>query len=165
MTAWAVVLKLLALIAIVPAAAAQERIISKPDADMIFAFSRADWERYARQVAPPEGRTLRLLPQDTGTGLATFDRSTGIGTSVQPLYNDDQGPPGMIIVGSYYPPGVMHISDEVIKKIEQAAQLDLGPTYSVVANHTKLPGTNLEAIELIVTRSTVDPRKPKAGGR
>jgi len=48
--------------------AAQERIISKPDAEMIFAFTRVEWERYARQVAPPEGWTLRLLPLDTGTG-------------------------------------------------------------------------------------------------
>jgi len=27
----------------------QERIISKSDADMIFAFMRPDWEQYVRQ--------------------------------------------------------------------------------------------------------------------
>src|SRR6266511_553380 len=122
------------------ATTAQERIIIKPDADMIFAFTRAEWEKYVRQVAPPEGWTLRLLPHDTGTGLARFNRSTGIGASVQPLFDDDQGPPGMIVVGSYYPLGFMHITDEVIKKIEQAARLDLGPAYSVSANHAKMPG-------------------------
>lgn len=159
------VIKLLALLAIVPAAMAQERIISKSDADMIFAFTRAEWERYVRQVAPPEGWTLRLLPHDTGTAFARFNRSTGIGASVQPLFKDDQGPPGMLVVGSYYPLGVIRITDEVVKKIEQAARLDLGPAYSVLANHAKLPGTNLEGIELIVTRDTVDPRGPKGGGR
>jgi hypothetical protein len=158
MTVCAFVLRLLALLAIASTAAAQERIISKPDADMIFAFTRAEWERYVRQVAPPEGWTIRLLPHDTGTALARFNRSTGIGASVQPLFKDDQGPPGMIVVGTYYPLGSMHFTDEAIKKIEQSARLDLGPAYSVSANHAKMPGTNLEAIELIVTRETVAQR-------
>lgn len=132
-------------------AAAQERIISKPDADMIFAFARADWERYVGQVAPPEGWTLRLLPHDSGTALARFDRSTGIGASVQPLFINEYGPPLMIIVGSYYPLGVMRITDEVIKKIEQAARPDLGPAYSVSAIHAKTPDTNVEGFELNVS--------------
>jgi hypothetical protein len=142
-------------------AAAQERIISKPDADMIFAFSRAQWETYVRQVAPPEGWTLRLLPHDTGTALARFNSSNGIGASVQPLFTDDQGPPRMLVVGSYYPLGTMRLTGEVVKKIEQAAQLDLGPAYSVLANDAKLPDANLETIELIVTPDIVDARGPK----
>jgi hypothetical protein len=165
MTLCAFLLKLLAILAIASTAAAQERIISKPDADMIFAFTRAEWERYVRQVAPPEGWTLRLQPHDTGTGLARFNRSTGIGASIQPLFSDDQGPPGMIVAGSYYPLGFMRITDALIKKIEQAARLDLGPAYSVSANHAKMPGTNIEAIELIVTRDTVATRRPDAAER
>jgi hypothetical protein len=142
--------------------AAQERIISKPDADMIFAFTRSEWERYVRQVAPPEGWTLRLLPHDTGTALARFNRSTGIGASVQPLFKDDQGPPAMIVVGTYYPLSSMRFNDESIKKIEQAARLDLGPTYSVSVNPAKMPGTNIEGIELIVTRATTASGEPRS---
>jgi len=106
---------------------------------MIFAFTRAESERYVRQVAPPEGGTLRLLPHDAGTALARFNRSTGIGASVQPLFKDDQELP--------------------------AARLDLGPAYSVSANHAKMPGTNIEGIKLIVIPDTVDPRAPKRGRR
>jgi hypothetical protein len=131
--------------------AAQERIISKPDADMIFAFTRVEWEKYARQVTAPEGWTLRLQPHDTGTVIASVNRSTGIGTSVQPLFKDNQGPPTMLVVGSYYPRGVLRITGELIKDIEQAARLDLGPAYSVSANHAKMPGTNIEGIELVVS--------------
>lgn len=148
------------------AAGAQERMISKPDADMIFALTRAEWERYARQVAPPEGWTLRLQPHDTGTVLARFNRSSGIGASVQPLFTDDQGPPRMLVVGSYYPRGVLRITDELIKEIEQAARLDLGSAYSVSANHAKFPETNIEGIELIVMRATKasDERRGSAAG-
>jgi hypothetical protein len=67
----------------------------------------------------------------------------------------------MLVVGSYYPPGFRRFTEEVVKQIERAAQLDLGPAYSVSANHAKLPGTNLEGVELTVMRNTVDPREPK----
>src|SRR4030095_690115 len=90
-------------------ATVQEPIISKADADMIFAFTRSEWERYVRQVAPPEGWTLRLFPHDAGTTLARFNRATGIGVGVQPLFPEDQGPPDMIILGSYYPHGSTRI--------------------------------------------------------
>lgn len=159
MTARTFLLSLLALFSIVPAATAQERIINKPDADMIFAFTRTEWETHVRRVAPPEGWTLRLMPFGTGTGLARFNRSTGIGASVQPLYSDDQGLPEMVVVGSYYPVGFLRITDAVLKKMTEDAQLDLGPAYSVSARHAKMPG--MEGIELVVTRETVDPRGPK----
>jgi len=122
-TARTPLLILLALLAIVSAAAGQERVISKPDADMIFSFSQADWERYVRQLAPPDGWTLRLQPHDTGTAIARFQRLTGVGASVQPLYIDDKGPPEMLIVASYYPRTVLRITDQVVKKIVDAARL------------------------------------------
>jgi hypothetical protein len=71
-------------VSVASVATAQARIISKSDADMIFAFTRAEWERYVRQVAPPEGWTLRLFPHDAGTTLARFNRSTRIGVGVHP---------------------------------------------------------------------------------
>ena len=134
-------------------ATAQKRLISKPDADMIFAFTRAEWERYVRQVVPPQGWTMQLQPFDTGTMIARFNQSTEIGESVQALFTNDQGPPIRILVGSYYPVGFMRITWEVVKQIEQAARLDLGPAYSVWVNTAApaMPGVNLEAIELIVT--------------
>jgi hypothetical protein len=144
-----------------PAAGAQERIISKPDADMIFAFARADWEQYVRQVGPPEGWTVRLMPHETGTALARFSQSTGMGVSVQPLYADDQGPPVMMTIGTYYPREVMRFTDASVKKIEHEARLDLGPAYSVSAKHAKIPDTDMAGIEIIVTHDTVDPRGPK----
>jgi hypothetical protein len=137
---------------VVPTGQPQERVISKPDADMIFAFKRRDWERHVHQVTAPEGWTFRLVPHDTGTALARFERSTGLGASVQPLFSDDQGPPEMLIVSSYYPLSVLRITDQVLKRIQEGARLDLGPSYSVLANHAKMSDANLEGIELIVTR-------------
>jgi hypothetical protein len=156
-------------------AIAQERIISKADADMIFAFTRAEWERYVRQVVPPEGWTMRLQPLETGTGLARVNQSTGIWKSVQALFTNDEGPPIRIFVGSYYPVyalleglererderGFMRITREVVKQIEQAARLELGPAYSVWANTAApaMPGSNLVAIELIVTPTLTGRRR------
>jgi len=145
----------------------EEPFISKPDADMIFAFARAEWERYVRQVVAPEGWTMWLQPLETGTGLVRVNQSTGIWKSVQPLFTNDEGPPIRIFVGSYYPiytliegleserdeSGFMRITREVVKQVEQAARLELGPAYSVWANTAApaMPGSNLVAIELIVT--------------
>jgi hypothetical protein len=133
-------------------ATAQEPIISKTDADKIFDFTRAEWERHARQATAPEGWTLRLQPFDTGTMIARFNQSTGIGKSVQALFTNDHEPPIRILVGSYYPVGSMRITWQVVKQIEQAARLDLEPAYSVWANTAApaMPGANLVAIELIV---------------
>jgi hypothetical protein len=158
-------------------AIAQERIISKADADMIFAFTRAEWEKYVHQVVPPEAWTIRLQPLETGTGLARFNQSTGIWKSVQALFTNDEGPPIRIFVGSYYPVyalreglererderGFMRITREVVKQIEQAARLELGPAYSVWANTAApaMPDANLEAIELIVTPDAAYPHAPK----
>src|SRR4029453_17550985 len=119
-------------------------VISKPDADMIFAFTRAEWERYARQATAPEGWTVRLQPFDTGTMIARFNHSTGIGEFVQALFTNDQGPPRRIFVGSYYPVGSLRITGKVVTQIEKAARVDLGPAYSVWANTAApaMPGAN-----------------------
>jgi hypothetical protein len=116
---------------------------------------------YVRQVVPPEGWTMLLQPLETGTGLARFNESIGIWKSVQALFTNDQGPPIRIFVGSYYPVGFMRITGKVVKQIEQAARLDLGPAYSVWANTAApaMPGANLEAIELIVTPTPTGRRR------
>ena len=142
-------------------ATAQEPIISKTDADKIFAFTRAEWERYARQATASEGWTLRLQPFDTGTMIARFNQFTGSGKSIQALFTNDHEPPIRILVGSYYPVGSRRITWEVVKQIEQAARLDLGSAYSVWVNTTApaMPGANLEAIELIVTPTLTGRRR------
>jgi len=140
---------------------AHEPIISKSDANRIFAFTRAEWEQYVRQVVPPEGWTMRLQPLETGTGLARVNQSTGIWKSVQALFTNDEGPPIRIFVGNYYPVGSMRITRELVKQIEQAARLELEPAYSVWANTAApaLPGSDLVAVELIVTPTLTGRRK------
>src|SRR4029077_577263 len=75
------------------AAAQRETIISKQDADAIFAMNRRAWESYAKQMPHPLGGRMILLPQETGTGFAAFDPATGIGLTVQPLFPNETDPP------------------------------------------------------------------------
>jgi len=92
---------LLALSLLGSSATAQDRIISKPFADMIFAFTRAQWENYVRQIAAPAGWTLRLLPQDTGTGLARFNQSSGMGACPTAVHRRS---------GTRNAPGIGHVA-------------------------------------------------------
>jgi hypothetical protein len=130
---------------------ASEEIITKQDADYIFSLNRGEWEAYAKRMVHPDGWKVRLSPQDTGTGVMSFDPNRGFGLSVQPLYSDNKGPPTMVIVGSYYPLGFLpDFTDHFKKSLEKDASDDLGPAYSVMASYTKMPP--FEVIELIVTR-------------
>lgn len=52
---------------------AQERIVNKQDADRIFGFTKAQWNTYAQQIGLPVGWTIRLSPQETGTGVMAYD--------------------------------------------------------------------------------------------
>lgn len=131
-------------------APAQEEIISKADADRIFGMNRPAWEAHAKLLAPPSGWTMRLLPQSTGTGFAAYDPATGMGLSVQPLYPNDNDPPDMIVVGSWYPAGRLRFTPERVAEIERAAQRDLGPGYTVSASTTRRG--EIEGVELLVRR-------------
>jgi hypothetical protein len=54
----------------------------------------------------------------------------------------------VVIVGNYFPLGSLPpMTDELKKDMEVAAQKDLGLTYSVRLNHTKMQ--NMDAIELL----------------
>ena len=130
--------------------AQDETIISKADADRIFGMNRPAWEVYAKHLDPPPGWTMRLLPQTTGTGFAAYDPATGMGLSVQPLYPNDNDPPDMIVVGSWYPAGRFRFTPERVAGIERAAQRDLGPGYAVSASTTRQ--REIEGVELLVTR-------------
>jgi hypothetical protein len=51
------ILTLVLLLIVMPSARsmAQEQIVSKQDTDRIFAFNKAQWNAYAKQVMHPEG--------------------------------------------------------------------------------------------------------------
>lgn len=128
-----------------------EKIINKQDADHIFSLNRAGWEAYVKRMIHPDGWKVRLSPHDTGTGVMSFDPNSGFGLSIQPLYNGNEGPPTILIVGSYYPLGTLpDFTEEFKKSLENDAVEDLGPNYSVSASYTKMPP--FEAIELTVMR-------------
>lgn len=128
-----------------------DAIISKVDVDYIFSLKRREWETYAEHMAHPDGWRVRLSTHDTGTAVMAFDPHTGWGLSVQPLYRNEVDSPDMLIVGSYYPMGMLQsFTPELRERLEQEAQQDLGENYSVSVTHTELPPW--EGIELRVTR-------------
>jgi hypothetical protein len=128
-----------------------ERIINKQDADYIFSLNKAGWERYVQRMIHPEGWKVRFGHHDTGTSVMAFDPTTGMGLSVQPLYNNDESPPTLLIVGSYYPLGSLPaFTDDFKKSLEKDATEDLGATYSVSASYLKMP--SFEAIELMIKK-------------
>ena len=134
-----------------PPTSAAEKIINKQDADYIFSLNRAGWEAYVKRMIHPDGWKVRLSPHDTGTGVMSFDPNSGFGLSIQPLYNGNEGPPKILIVGSYYPLGTLpDFTEDFKKSLENDAEKDLGPDYSVSASYIKMPP--FETIELKVMR-------------
>ena len=149
-----VVLALLA-VALGPSAA-QERIVSKQDADRIFGLNRSQWEAEARRMI--ESQSWRLLPDasNQGTGVIVTDPKTGVGLAVRPSYRDAQGPPETLVVGSYYPSGTFRrFSDQTRREIEAAAGSDLGKAYSVAVafSSTTSPAPGYDVVEVIITRT------------
>jgi hypothetical protein len=129
----------------------QERIVNKADEDMIFGFTRAQWEEHAKKVIHPEGWTVSLRAFGTGTVVSAFDPKTGMGMSVQPLFGV-AGPPDMIVIGSYYPAGTFGSFDDALKqRTEEAARLDLGPKYLVSVILKKQE--KFEIIDILISRS------------
>ena len=129
-----------------------QTLIDKQDTDYIFSLTKPQWEAYAQRMVPPEGWEQRLSPHDTGTGVMAHDSKTGFALSVQPLYNNETSPPGMLIVGSYFPLGTFsEFTDELKREIEANSEKDLGQKYEVVAIYKEMPP--LEVVELLVTVS------------
>lgn len=134
----------------------QERLVNKQDADRIFRMTRSQWEAEAKQMVHPGGWKVRLGPVDTGTVVMAFDPKTGVGLSIQPLFRDAQGPPDMLVVGSYYPPGKFgELSEQRKREMEAAARSDLGPAYSVRISFSKMssPAPGFDVVEVIITRA------------
>jgi len=151
----AVVLPALLAVALGPSAA-QERIVSKQDADRIFGLNRSQWEAEARRMI--ESQSWKVLPGagTQGTGVIATDPRTGVGLAVRPSYRDAQGPPETLVVGSYYPSGTFRrFSDQTRREMEAAAGSDLGKAYSVEVafSSSTTPAPGYDVLELIITRT------------
>jgi hypothetical protein len=134
---------------------AQDRLVNRRDADRIFGLNRAQWEAEAQQFVPPQGWSVRLSPVATGTGVIAMDLNTGMGLGIQPLFREPQGPPEMLVVGSYYPAGTFRQFNEQVKRdMEAATSTDLGQPYSVNVTFTSVisPPPGFDVIEVIITR-------------
>ena len=150
----AVVLLALLAVAVGPPAA-QERIVSKQDADRIFGLNRSQWEAEARRMV--DSQTWKVLPggSDQGTGVIATDPKTGVGLAVRPSFRD-AGPPETLVVGSYYPSGTFRrFSDQTRREMEAAAGSDLGKAYSVAVafSSTTSPAPGYDVVEVIITRT------------
>jgi len=135
---------------------AQERIVSKQDADRIFGLNRSQWEAEARRMV--ESQTWKVLPGagDEGTGVIATDPKTGVGLAVRPSFRNPQGPPETLVVGSYYPSGTFRqFSDQTRREMEAAAGSDLGKAYSVAVafSSTRSPAPGFDVVEVIITRT------------
>jgi hypothetical protein len=151
------------IVAILPivASANQESIVNKQDTDRIFSFNRAQWESYARELTYPPGWKLQLNPVDTGTGLMALDLERGMGLSVQPLFMDEESPPLMLNVGSYYPAGTFPtFSDDLRRRMEASASADLGIAYSVSISFDRMSpfGTAFDVVEIMIQQASPEPK-------
>jgi hypothetical protein len=152
-----VAVSLLALPAIVAGpSAGQERLVSRQDADRIFALTRSQWEAEVKRML--DSQTWKLLPgrSDQGTGVMATDPKTGVGLAVRPSFRDPQGPPETLIVGSYYPVGTFRrFSDQTRREMEAATGSDFGPRYSVTVSFSSTPSPppGFDVVELVITRS------------
>jgi hypothetical protein len=132
----------------------QELIVNKQDTDRIFGLNLSGWNTYAKEFVHPEGWKMQLSLFETGTRVVAFDPTTGNALSVQPFFSGAQGPPDMLIVGSYYRVGTfMGLTDQLKRDMETAAQSDLGPSYSVRISFARMasPPPGLDVVEVIIT--------------
>ena len=135
---------------------AQERLVNRRDADRIFGLNRSQWEAEAQQFVPPSGWSVRLSPVATGTGVIAMDLNTGMGLGIQPVFRDGQGPPEMLVVGSYYPAGTFRqFNEQTMRDMEAATSTDLGHAYAVSVAFTSVasPPPGFDVVEVIITRA------------
>lgn len=112
-------------------------IISKDQTDYIFTLNRNQWETYVTKIVLPSGWKKTIIPIATGTSATALDPD-GYGLSIQPIYTDSSNPPMKLIVGSYYPPGVLpKVNDKYLNKFKSAIKEDLGGNYIVSVREYK----------------------------
>jgi hypothetical protein len=130
-----------------------EKLLSKEDAGRIFAFTKAEWDTAAPTFIPGDW-DISFAKHNTGLHVIGFDRSTGFGFSLQPLYENDTGPPRMIIIGNYFPSGALpSMTPEQKRDMEIVAIDALAPVYKVKANTTTkaMSAGNYDVVEFMVT--------------
>jgi len=130
---------------------AKETLISKSDADYIFALKRPQWEEYIKQLIHPMGWKVNIYSLDTGSVMGAFDLKTDMGLTVQPLFRNNYSLPEMIIVEGWYPKNTTTITDEPKRGIENESKKDLRPEYHIKLNHKKEPKWDI--IEILITKS------------
>jgi len=128
-----------------------EKIINKDDVESVFSLTKLEWNAQAEQMDLPKGWRRQIKPMETGNGLIAFDNSTGYGLSVQPIFDNNIDRAVMLTVGSYYPLGSLPKAEkrfDVLRRVEKAAQSDLGPEFKLHAVYTRL--RSYEGIELVI---------------
>jgi hypothetical protein len=129
---------------------AQEKIISRKDAEFVFSLTKSQWEVASQKFLAP-GWTKQSVKRESGSQIIGFDPSTRIGLSVQPFFENDRDPPQMVVVGNYFPLGVLPpMTDEIKKDMEAATKKDLGPPYTVRLVYSKME--KMETIEIILSK-------------
>ena len=156
MRAFALFVAIVAIVSSI-ASAVQETVVNKQYTDRIFSFNRAQWESYVRQIIHPPDWKVRLQLVNTGTALMALDLEKGMGLSVQPLFMDDESPPLILTVGSYYPAGTFPtFPDSLRKQMEASTSEDLGTAYSVSISFNRISpfGTALDVITVRIQRAS-----------
>ena len=140
---------------------AQDSIIGKKDADFVFSLTRPEWNKSSKRFFAP-GWIIRSVEHESSGQVIGFDPSTGMGLSVQSLYANDHDSPLSVIVGNYFPVGILPpMTDEMKREMETAVQKDLEPSYSIRLIYSLIGDkeaqalglkTRIEVIELILTK-------------
>ena len=95
---------------------------------------------------------MKVFEDDSGSQVIGYDPSTRAQLSIQPFFADDCSAPSMVVVGNYFPQGVVPVlTAEALRDMEKQTQKEFGADYNVRLIHrvSKI----LESIEFILTRS------------
>jgi hypothetical protein len=129
----------------------QEKLLSKDEADRVFAMTKGEWETNAPRFIPP-GWELVSCKNETGLQVIGYEPTTEFGFSLQPFYGNDTDPPTILILGNYFPQGrLLPMTDHLEADIEAAAQQSLGATYLVTVKHNGI--NNLESLEIRIIKT------------
>jgi hypothetical protein len=130
---------------------AQETFVSKKDADFVFGLSKPKWEEISKSYFAP-GVAIKSVPHDSGSQVIALDPTTGVSLSVQPFFNNDSDPPVRVVIGNYFPLGILPaVTEEMQKQMRAGAQRDLGEKYTVQLDYSKTE--KFEIIELRLTQN------------
>jgi len=123
-------------------------LLSKADVDRTFSFNKTQWAKAAPQMIAP-GWTIHIVEHESGAQIIGLDPSTGVGLSVKPSFRDETRLPDMLIVGSYFPVGMLPpTTDELKREMELAAQKEIGAAYALRLSHEIKD--NLEMFEFFI---------------